>query len=113
MSPSPRQQDLFGYPADGRAANDHAYIDQVDSATDEEELLSDDVLSDRSDDLRVEDEDWEIAERGLFFFRSLLSFAQLLLFSFFRQTSLSSTIDFDNTSPYGPTTARQIQSQRP
>ena len=79
MSPSPRQQDLVGYPVDGRAANDHAYIDQVDSATDEEEEpLSDpddDVLSDLSDDLRVEDEDWEIAERGLsFFLHSLLSF---------------------------------------
>jgi len=77
MSSSPRQQDLVGCPTDGRAANDHAYIDQVDSATDEEEEpLSDpddDVPSDRSDDLRVEDEDWEIAERGLsFFFRSLV-----------------------------------------
>jgi hypothetical protein len=65
MSSSPRQQ---GYATDGRAADSHAYIDQVDSATDEEEeLLSDiddDVLFDQSDDLRVEDEDWEIAERG-------------------------------------------------
>jgi len=71
MSPSPRQQGLFDYAADGRTPNNHAYIDQVDSATDEEDLLSDlddDVLSDQFDDLRVEDEDWEIAERGLSFF---------------------------------------------
>ena len=71
MSPSPRQQGLFDYAADGRTPNNHAHIDQVDSATDEEDLLSDlddDVLSDQFDDLRVEDEDWEIAERGLSFF---------------------------------------------
>ena len=62
-----RQQDQFDYAADGRAANDTAYIDQIDSATDEEELSSDpedEVFSGQSDDLRVEDEDWEIAERG-------------------------------------------------
>ena len=72
MPSSARQQDLFDCPADGRAANNHAYIDQVDSGTDEEEeLLSnsdDDILFDQLDDLRVEDEDWEIAERGLSFF---------------------------------------------
>ena len=71
MSSSTRQQDQFNDAALGRAAGDSAYIDQVDSATDkEEESLSDfddDVLSDYFDDLRVEDEDWEIAERGLFF----------------------------------------------
>jgi len=71
MSSSTRQQDRFDDAAVGRAASDRAYIDQVDSATDkEEESLSDfddDVLSDYFDDLRVEDEDWEIAERGLSF----------------------------------------------
>lgn len=71
MSSSTRQQGHLGYAVDGRAAGDHTYIDQVDSATDEEEeLLSDpddDVLFDQFDDLRVEDEDWEIAERGLSF----------------------------------------------
>jgi len=49
----------------GWSSSDRAYVDQVDSATDEEEPLSD---LDLSDDLRVEDEDWEIAERGLPFF---------------------------------------------
>ena len=117
MSSPPQQQDLFGYPTDARATNDHAYIDQVDSATDEgeEEPLSDpddDVLSDLSDDLRVEDEDWEIAERGLsFFFRSLLSFISEPFF--LRQISLNSTIDFDSTSPCDPKTARQTRSRRP
>ena len=75
MSSSPQQQDPASHPTDGRAPNDHAYIDQVDSTTDEEENLlsgSDgDAFFDRLDDLRVEDEDWEIAERGLSFpFRS-------------------------------------------
>ncbi|KAF9648187.1 RIO1-domain-containing protein [Thelephora ganbajun] len=69
MPSSTRQQGLLDYAADGRAANDHAYVDQVDSATDEEEeeeLLSDlddYALVDQFDDLRVEDEDWEVAER--------------------------------------------------
>ena len=70
MSPSVGQQDLFDDATEGRSAGDRTYIDQVDSATDEEELLSDtddDVLFDKFDDLQVEDEDWEIAERGLFF----------------------------------------------
>lgn len=75
MSTSARQQDFSDGAADRRAGNYHAYIDQVDSATDEEEdLLSDiddDILLDHSDDLRVEDEDWEIAERGLCFSFSL------------------------------------------
>ena len=65
MTSSPGQQDLF----DGREASGHAYIDQVDSATDEEEEpLSDPDDDVFFDDLRVEDEDWEIAERGSFFF---------------------------------------------
>lgn len=87
MSSPPRQQDLCDGAADGRAVNGHAYIDQVGSATDEEEeLLSDlddDVFFDRFDDLRVEDEDWEIAERGLSFSFSLfLPFASHILFVF-------------------------------
>lgn len=84
MSPTIRQQDLFGDAADGRSAGDRTYIDQVDSDTDEEELLSDtddDVLSDKFDDLQVEDEDWEIAERGLFF---SFSFSLPLTLSFGR-----------------------------
>lgn len=85
MSSSIRQQDLFGRAADGRSAGDHTYIDQVDSATDEEEELSsdtdDDILFDKFDDLQVEDEDWEIAERGLFF---SFSFVLPLTFSFCR-----------------------------
>lgn len=69
MTSSPGQQNLF----DGREASGHAYIDQVDSATDEEEPLSDPDDDVFFDDLRVEDEDWEIAERGsFFFFRSAL-----------------------------------------
>lgn len=68
MSPPTQQQDLFDLAAEGRAANNHAYIDQVDSGTDEEEKLlsnsDDDPLFDQLDDLRVEDEDWEFAERG-------------------------------------------------
>jgi len=71
MSSSARQQGRFDDAAVGRAAGDRAYIDQVDSATDkEEESLSDfddDSLFDDFDGLRVEDEDWEIAERGLSF----------------------------------------------
>ena len=82
MSSSVRQQGRFDDAAVGRAADDRAYIDQVDSATDkEEELLSDfddDVLFDDFDVLRVEDEDWEIAERGLSF---SFSFALRLTFS--------------------------------
>lgn len=87
MSSSTRQQDLADYPALGRAANDYAYIDQVDSATDEEEdplsNLDDDSISDQFDDLRVEDEDWEIAERGLsfFLFLSSLGFCLTCFFS--------------------------------
>ena len=82
MSSSVRQQGRFDDAAVGRAAGDPAYIDQVDSATDkEEESLSDfddDVFFDDFDVLRVEDEDWEIAERGLSF---SFSFALRLTFS--------------------------------
>ena len=63
---SPTQQDPFDSALDGRAANDRAYIDQADTST-EEELCScsdDDSLHGELDDLRVEDEDWEMAERG-------------------------------------------------
>ena len=68
MSSSTRQQDLFDSAVDGRATNNHAYIDQAQSTTDEEEdPLSDDLLFEKLDDLRVEDEDWEVAERGLSF----------------------------------------------
>ena len=85
---TPRQQDLVGYPADSRGANDRAYIDQVDSATsEEEEPLSDPDdggLSDLADDLRVEDEDW------------------VIVLAFFRQTSLNSTIDFGKSNPDVP-----------
>ena len=76
MSSSARQQDRFDDAAVGRAPNDRTYIDQVDSATDKEEELLSDLDDDvYFDDLRVEDEDWEIAERGLsfsfpFFFHS-------------------------------------------
>ena len=86
MPPSTQQQDLSDCAAVGRAANNYAYIDQVDSATDEEEeLLSnsdDSVLSD-FDDLRVEDEDWEIAERGLPFPQFLSSSNLPLTSSYF------------------------------
>lgn len=63
----PPQQDRFDSATTGRAENDHAYTDLVDSVTDEEEELLSDSDDGQLDDLRVEDEDWEIAERGLFF----------------------------------------------
>ncbi|KAF9781875.1 RIO1-domain-containing protein [Thelephora terrestris] len=86
MSSSTRQQDLFDHATDGRAASDRAYIDQVDSATDEEEEplsdSDDDDFLDQLDDLRVEDEDWEATERGLsIFFRALFAFASYLDFT--------------------------------
>jgi hypothetical protein len=81
MSSSTRQQDLLDCTADGRTA---ARIDQVDSATDEEELLSDSDSADQSDELRVEDEDWEIAERGLSFFFVASVYLRLTPFSFGR-----------------------------
>ena len=96
MSSSTRQQDLADYPALGRAANDYAYIDQVDSATDEEEdplsNLDDDSISDQFDDLRVEDEDWEIAERGLSFFLFLSSLGFCLTCFFFDSCRLHQTV---------------------
>ena len=83
---SSQQQGRFDDAAVGRAANDRAYIDQVDSATDneEEEPLSDSDDDVFFDDLRVEDEDWEIAERGLSCPFSFFLFASHALFSFFR-----------------------------
>jgi len=105
MSSSIRQQALFDGAADGRAANDNACIDQVDSATDEEEgLLSDlddDVFFDRFDDLRVEDEDWEIAERGLAFSFSFFFYPYFFLFSFGRlyQTVQSTSATRRRTIP--------------
>ena len=88
MSSSP-QQDLLDSATPGRAENHLAYTNLVDSVTDEEEELlsdSDDDILDQLDDLRVEDEDWEIAERGLspFFarFSPLASCLLLLLLLF-------------------------------
>ena len=116
MPSSLEQQDLPDC-RDARAGDYRAYIDQVDSATDEEEeLLSDlddEVFFDRFDDLRVVDEDWEIAERGSSpFRRSFLPFTSHVLFSLIWQTSPSSTIDFDNMSPYDPTTTLRTRSRR-
>ena len=101
MTSSTRQQDLFD-----TSANNPAYIDQVDSATDEEEdLLSNsdgDSLFDQLDDLRVEDEDWEIAERGLSFFLFSPLGTSPHMFYFFFQTLPNSTIGFGSTSPCDP-----------
>lgn len=87
MASSTRQQNILDFAAEGRAANNHAYIDQVDSATVKEELLSnsdDDLFSNQlEDDLRVEDEDWEIAERGLSFFFFFCPLCDFALYAFF------------------------------
>lgn len=105
---SPTQQDPFDSALDGRAANDRAYIDQADTST-EEELWSfsdDDSLHGELDDLRVEDEDWEMAERGSSPPVSPRA-PDPRLTRYFCQISLNSTIDFGNTSPCVPATILQ------
>jgi hypothetical protein len=97
---------------------DHARIDDdaallawSDDAEEDEDDDEDELNEEDFDDARVEDEDWEMAERG----ESPHSNVPCLEAqrTDVTQTSPSSTIASSNMSPYAPATHRPLPSKQP
>jgi hypothetical protein len=83
-------------PIDDSSLRRYNYIDDTplehseDSSEGDDDLYSEDL-----DDTRVEDEDWEIAERGRNFLSSCCEYMSLIFF--FYKTLPNNTIVYDNT----------------
>lgn len=85
---------------------EHPYIDTSSYDSDDLPLPEDsddgeDSLDDEYDTNRVEDEDWEIAERGAHYFINII-----LQLNAVRKISQSNIIAFDSMSQYGLKTLR-------